>query len=73
MNKDQLKGRWRKFSAEVKKHWGELTDDEVRQAEGNSEKLMATIREKYGDSQEAVAAKFNEIIEGFEDEDKDKE
>ena len=74
MNKNQLKGRWKKFSAEVKKHWGELTDDEVRQAEGNSEKLMARIQEKYGDSQQAVAAKFNEIMEGFDknDEDKDK-
>ncbi len=69
MNKDQVQGRWDEFTARIKKQWGELTDDEVRQAEGNVEKLMARVQQKYGDSRETIAAKFNEIMESFEDED----
>lgn len=67
MNKDQIEGRWDEFTARVKKQWGELTDDEVKQAEGNVDKLKAKVQQKYGDSRESVAAKFNELMEDFDD------
>ena len=70
MNKDQLQGRWDEFTAKVKTQWGELTDDEVRQAEGNVDQLIAKVQQKYGDSRETVAAKFNEMMKEFEDDDK---
>jgi len=61
MNEDQAQGQWDQFTAKVKQQWGDLTDDEVKKAEGNKEELMARIQEKYGDSKEAIAQKFNEI------------
>jgi len=61
MNDDQAQGQWNQFTAKVKQNWGELTDDEVKKAEGNREELMARIQEKYGDSKESIAKKFNEI------------
>jgi len=61
MNEDQAEGQWDQFTAKVKQQWGDLTDDEVKKAEGNKEELMARIQEKYGDSKEAIAQKFNEI------------
>jgi uncharacterized protein YjbJ (UPF0337 family) len=70
MNRDQVEGRWDEFTARVKKQWGKLTDDEVREAEGNIDKLKAKVQQKYGDSREQVAAKFNELVEEFENDDK---
>ena len=46
MNRDQAEGRWKQFTARVKQEWGRLTDDEVEQAEGNVDELIARIQEK---------------------------
>jgi uncharacterized protein YjbJ (UPF0337 family) len=62
MNNDQIEGQWDRFTAKVKQEWGDLTDDEVKKAEGNKDELIARIQEKYGDSKEAIAAKFNELV-----------
>ncbi len=63
MNEDQAQGKWDRFTAKVKQEWGKLTDDEVKQAEGNKDELIARIREKYGDSKETISKKFNELLE----------
>ncbi len=63
MNEDQAQGKWDRFTAKVKQEWGKLTDDEVKQAEGNKDELIARIREKYGDSKETISKKFNELME----------
>ena len=62
MNQDQADGKWDQFTAKVKQQWGDLTDDEVKKAQGNKEELMARIQEKYGDSKEAIAEKFNTMM-----------
>lgn len=48
MNSDQLKGNWKQLKGEVKKTWGKLTDDDLTQVEGNHEKLVGRIQERYG-------------------------
>lgn len=63
MNKDQTQGRMDRVSAKIKQAWGDLTDDEVKKAEGNKDELVARIREKYGDSKESIAEKLNQLME----------
>ena len=63
MEKYQAKAKWNRFTASVKQEWGELTDDEVSQAEGNLDELIARIQEKYGESREAIAEKLNKMKE----------
>lgn len=62
MNKDQANAKWDRSLARIKQTWGDLTDDEVKKAEGNKDELIARIREKYGDSKEAIAGKLNELL-----------
>lgn len=63
MDEHQAKGKLNRLTASIKQEWGELTDDEVKKAEGNYDELVARIQEKYGDSREAIAAKLNEMKE----------
>lgn len=49
---DMLKGRWKQIKGEIQKQWGKLTDDELDEIEGNREKLIGKIREKYGYTKE---------------------
>lgn len=48
MNSDELKGKWKQLQGSVKQQWGKLTDDELKEIEGNQDKLIGKIQEKYG-------------------------
>lgn len=52
MNSDTLKGKWMQIRGEAKSTWGELTDDELTEMEGNMDKLVGKLQEKYGYSRE---------------------
>ncbi|HNP39101.1 MAG TPA: CsbD family protein [Nitrospira sp.] len=54
MNTDQFKGKWVQFKGEVKKQWGKLTDDDLKQVEGDYDKFLGRIQERYGDKKEEV-------------------
>ena len=44
---DELKARWRQQIGAAKVAWGDLTDDELLQAEGHEDKLAGLIEERY--------------------------
>jgi uncharacterized protein YjbJ (UPF0337 family) len=48
MNQDRIAGQWKQLSGKIKEKWGKLTDDDLRQAEGNTEYLTGRIQERYG-------------------------
>ena len=54
MNADQFKGKWQQVKGEVKKKWGEFTDDDLTQAEGDYDKFIGRVQERYGDKKEEV-------------------
>lgn len=48
MNADVMKGKWLQLKGEVRRQWGKLTDDDLDQIEGNAEKMMGKLQERYG-------------------------
>jgi uncharacterized protein YjbJ (UPF0337 family) len=52
MNKDQLQGKWHQMKGEVKAQWGKLTNDDLEQVNGNLEKLVGVVQERYGYARE---------------------
>ena len=59
-NKDQLAGKWKQIRGEAKKTWGELTDDELTQIDGNRDVLAGKIQEKYGIAKEEANKQIDE-------------
>ncbi|HEY1892060.1 MAG TPA: CsbD family protein [Steroidobacteraceae bacterium] len=47
-NSDRTAGQWKQIKGSIKEQWGKLTDDEITQLEGNSEKLAGKLQERYG-------------------------
>lgn len=48
MNEDIFKGKWRQMKGSVQSQWGKLTDDELERINGDRERLLGTIQERYG-------------------------
>jgi uncharacterized protein YjbJ (UPF0337 family) len=59
-NWEQVAGKWKQFSGDVKKQWGKLTDDELMQVNGNREILAGKIQEKYGITKEDANKQIDE-------------
>ena len=54
MNSDIIKGKWAQFKGGVKdkggvkEKWGDLTDDDITEIDGQREKLAGKLQERYG-------------------------
>jgi uncharacterized protein YjbJ (UPF0337 family) len=48
MNSDIFKGNWKQFKGNIKNQWGKLTDDDMTQIEGNYDKFVGKLQERYG-------------------------
>ena len=48
MNNDRIQGNWKQLTGKIKAKWGDLTDDDLTQAEGNTEYLVGKVQERYG-------------------------
>jgi uncharacterized protein YjbJ (UPF0337 family) len=52
MASDILKGNWKQLKGSIQERWGELTNDEVDQIEGERTQLVGKLQEKYGYTKE---------------------
>lgn len=52
MNNQTLKGEWNQLKGAVKQKWADLTDDDLTHIEGDRDKLVGRIQERYGHSKE---------------------
>jgi uncharacterized protein YjbJ (UPF0337 family) len=48
MNWDRIEGNWKQFSGKVKEKWGQLTDDDLAQVNGNRDQLEGILQKRYG-------------------------
>ena len=63
MNDDILKGKWNQMKGEVRRTWGDLTDDDVARANGDAEVLVGRIQERYGIAKDQAREQVNAFIE----------
>jgi len=63
MNADTFAGQWKQLKGEVKTRWGKLTDDDLTQAEGNYDKLLGAIQERYGYARDRAEREMTEWLE----------
>jgi len=61
MNADQIKGNWKQIKGEVKNRWGELTDDDLTEVEGDRDKLVGKVQERYGITKEQAERQVDEM------------
>ncbi|SDK79228.1 CsbD family protein [Paracoccus chinensis] len=62
MNWDIIQGRWDQLKGSVKQEWGDLTDDEVTQINGDRDKLSGKLQERYGWAKADADEKMNDFM-----------
>lgn len=67
MNEDILKGKWRQLKGEVKSQWGKLTDDDLDRAEGDAEKLIGRVQERYGYQRDQAKQEVDDFVRRHRD------
>jgi len=63
ITREELKGRWNEIRGRIKEKWGQLTDDELRQTEGNTDQLIGLIQRKTGEGREQITKFFDTFAE----------
>jgi uncharacterized protein YjbJ (UPF0337 family) len=61
LNVQVLQGQWNQLKGELKKRWGQLTDDDLRWSGGNIDQLIGRIEQKTGETQESIKKYLDQL------------
>lgn len=65
MNNDMASGKWNEIKGEIKRVWGELTDDELEKSKGDMTAIGGIIQQRYGQKKEEVSSGLKGIYDRF--------
>ncbi len=68
MNKDIISGKWTQLKGKVQAKWGEITDDDMKVAEGNAEYLAGRLQERYGWAKDRAESEVRDFQKSLHDE-----
>ena len=54
MDRDLFKGNWHKFKGDLQQKWGQLSDDDLMETEGDYDKFMELVRKRYEDQEDEL-------------------
>lgn len=63
MNKDIYQGKLKELKGSIKEKWGSLTDDDVIEVEGKTEKLVGILQKKYGYTKDKAQEEYNKFMD----------
>jgi uncharacterized protein YjbJ (UPF0337 family) len=56
-----LKGNWNELKGKLKQKYAQLTDDDLRFAEGKDDELLGRLQKKLGKSKEALRTELESL------------
>ncbi len=65
MSDDVLSGMWKQIRGNVKAAFGRLTDDDLTEIEGNQDRMVGKLQERYGYSKADAESKWNDFRRGL--------
>ena len=62
LNKEILKGKWLQTKGDVRNWWGRLTEEDVDQIQGDTEKFIGKLQEHYGFGREQAEKEVEDFL-----------
>lgn len=66
MNRDILSGNWKQIRGEVKRMWGNITDDDLDLIDGHRDKLAGVLQERFGWTRERTEQELDRFTTDME-------
>jgi len=63
---DRVAGNWKQFAGKARERWGELTDDELMVVDGQHQRLVGKIQERYGIIKDQAELQIADWLTGLE-------
>ncbi|MEX0721629.1 MAG: CsbD family protein [Balneolaceae bacterium] len=57
----QVKGNWNEVKGKLKQKYSELSDDDLKYAEGKEEEMLGRLQQKLGKSKDEIRKEINEL------------
>jgi len=67
MNSDVFKGKWMQLKGSARRKWGELTDDDFDVIQGDGERLLGILQERYGWGRERAESEIDNFLNSSEE------
>lgn len=61
MNEDIMQSYWKQLSGKLKQKWAKLTDDDLKQAQGDRDYLLGKLQEYYGLARDKAETALKEL------------
>tara|TARA_R110002072_G_scaffold155153_8_gene305518 strand:- start:2701 stop:2901 length:201 start_codon:yes stop_codon:yes gene_type:complete len=61
MNSDIAEGKWKQLKGNIQQKWGQLTDDDIDRINGNRQKFIGVMQEKYGVGKQQAEKEFDDF------------
>ena len=65
MNSDTLAGKWKEIKGDLRKAWGNITDDEWEKTKGDSTAIAGILQQKYGFAKEDASEKVARFMDKY--------
>lgn len=65
MNKDIIAGKWKEIKGDLRKAWGNVTDDEWEKTKGDSTAIAGILQQKYGLAKDDASEKVGKFMEKY--------
>ena len=60
MDDNIFKGKWKQIKGEAQKQWGKLTNDDLDVIDGQREKLVGKLQERYGYAKDRAEQEYKD-------------
>jgi len=60
---EKMMGNWNQLKGKVKQRWGQLTDDELSEVEGNIDQLVGLVQQKTGEARQQIERTISKLNE----------
>lgn len=67
ISQQELTGGWTQLKGKIKEKWGQITDNDLTQAEGSVERIIGLIQRKTGTQRREVEEFFDEAVANASD------
>jgi uncharacterized protein YjbJ (UPF0337 family) len=68
VNKAILKGKWDLIKGDIRNWWEDLTEDDVEAIQGDTEKFIGKLQERYLYGRERAEQELNDFLEASDHE-----